>query len=178
MRRAPASLLFHRGHGRDHWDLVLATGTRCLTIGFDRDKMAHFRQQGVEPWFYGPMIYEREANSACGSNTFLDLDLLTGRGVGWATWKYQCGYCEWEFDAYFDAINDQRDPELNWTNALNFRKGEIAFNGSGLLIYRGSFIGSPDAISYDQSRRLRFDVHIAGSRLEGLQENLVHQTND
>jgi len=118
----------------------------CHTIGFDRDKMAHFREQGVEPWFYGPMIYEREANSACGSNTFLDLDLLTGRGVGWAAWKYACGYCEWEFDAYWDSVNDQRDPELNWTNAINFRKGETAFNGSGLLIYRGSFIGSPDPV--------------------------------
>jgi hypothetical protein len=115
----------------------------CHTIGFDRKKMAYFRKQGVEPWFYGPMIYERKANSASGSNTYTDLDLFTGRGVGWAAWKHRAGYCEWEFDACSDALNDVHDPETNWTNALNYRRKGMAFNGSGLLIYRGSFIGAP-----------------------------------
>ena len=109
----------------------------CHTVGFDAEKMAHFRQRGVEPWFYGPMIYEREANSACGSNTFTDLDLLTCRSVGWVAWKLDCGYCEWEFDAYWDSQNHSYDPEKNWTNALNFRHQSSQFNGSGLLIYRG-----------------------------------------
>jgi len=118
----------------------------CHTAGFDAAKMAHFRTQGVEPWFYGPMIYERAGNSACGSNTFTDLDLLTGRGLGWAAWKYQCGYCEWEFDSCWDRPNDCFDPERNWTDAINFRKGDRAYNGSGLLIYRGSVVGSADPI--------------------------------
>ncbi len=118
----------------------------CHTIGFDADKMAHYRGRGVEPWFYGPMIYEREANSACGSNTFLDLDLLTGRGVGWAAWKHKCGYCEWEFDAYHDRLADIREPERNWTEAINFRSGPNAFNGSGVLIYRGSVMGLPGPV--------------------------------
>ncbi|MHC4718145.1 MAG: glycoside hydrolase domain-containing protein [Planctomycetota bacterium] len=125
----------------DHVDLWI-----CHTAGFDAEKMAHFRRRGVEPWFYGPMIYERAANSACGSNAFTDLDLLTCRGVGWAAWKYRCGYCEWEFDSYWDRPNDCFDPERNWTDAINFRKGDRAFNGSGLLIYRGSYVGLDDPV--------------------------------
>jgi len=118
----------------------------CHTIGFDREKMAHFREKGVDPWFYGPMIYEQRANSACGSNTFLDLDLLTCRGVGWAAWKHKCGYCEWEFDAFFDSVNKVYEPQRAWREAINYQKRDIAFNGSGLLIYRGDVIGSPGPI--------------------------------
>ncbi len=118
----------------------------CHTIGFDAEKMAHYRKLGVEPWFYGPMIYERQANSACGSNTFTDLDLLTCRGMGWAAWKHRCGYCQWEFDSFWDMDTDRYDPVLNWTEAINFRKRGNAFNGSGLLIYRGSFIGTTDPV--------------------------------
>jgi len=115
----------------------------CHTIGFDADKMAQFREKGVESWFYGPMIYEREENSACGSNAFTDLDLLTCRGVGWAAWKHRCGYCEWEFDAYWDGVNKVFDPDRNWTDAVNYRHGDRAFNGSGLMIYRGAPMGLP-----------------------------------
>jgi len=111
----------------------------CHTVGYDAEKMAHFRAKGTEPWFYGPMIYERRANAGCGSNTFLDLDLLTGRGIGWAAWKHKCGYCEWEFDWNADRA---------WTEAANFKREgtPVAYNGSGLLIYRGEVIGSPDPI--------------------------------
>ena len=49
-----------------------------------------------------PMVYERAANSACGSNTLTDLDLLTCRGVGWVAWKLCSGFCQWEFDAFYD----------------------------------------------------------------------------
>ncbi|KKL20508.1 hypothetical protein LCGC14_2454760 [marine sediment metagenome] len=109
----------------------------CHSIGYDAEKMAKYRARGVEPWFYGPMIYERRANSACGSNTFIDLDLLTCRGIGWAAWKHRSGYCQWEFDW---------SGEEAWTEALNYRKGNNAFNGSGQFIYRGSFIGSKDPV--------------------------------
>ena len=118
----------------------------CHSIGFDHEKMAHFRDKGVEPWFYGPMIYEARVNSSAGSNTFTDLDLLTCRGMGWAAWKHKCGYCQWEFDSFWDQPNDCYDPEKNWTEAVNFRKGDRAFNGSGLLIYRGSFIGTDEPV--------------------------------
>lgn len=118
----------------------------CHTVAFDACKIAHFRARGVEPWFYGPMIYERRANDACGSNTFLDLDLLTCRGVGWAAWKHKSGYCEWEFDAFLHRDTGVRDPDLNWTHAVNFRSGPNAFNGSGLLIYRGSVAGADSPI--------------------------------
>lgn len=118
----------------------------CHTVGFDAEKMAHFRERGVETWFYGPMIYEREANSACGSNTFTDLDLLTCRGVGWLAWKLNCGYCEWEFDAYWDGYSKNYDPEMNWTNATNFRYQGSEFNGSGMLIYRGRPVGLEEPV--------------------------------
>ena len=110
----------------------------CHTRGFDAKKMAHFREKGVEPWFYGPMIYERDANSGSGSNTYLDLDLFTCRGVGWAAWKHQCGYCEWEFDWNAD---------IAWTQAANFEvarrdgAGTNIYNGSGQMIYRGAVVG-------------------------------------
>ena len=104
----------------------------CHTIAFDADKIAHFRAEGVEPWCYGPMVYEQEANSACGSNTFLDLDLFTVRGLGWATWKHRCGYCQWEFEW---------EGEKSWTDPLNWRTKWVEYNTSGLLIYRGSFLG-------------------------------------
>ena len=118
----------------------------CHTVGFDAAKIARFRARGGEPWFYGPMIYERRANDMCGSNTFLDLDLLTCRGVGWAAWKHKSGYCEWEFDAFIHRDTGLRDPVLNWTQAINFRSKTNAFNGSGLLIYRGNQIGSKDPV--------------------------------
>ncbi len=118
----------------------------CHTVGFDARKMAFFRRRGVEPWFYGPMVYERRANDACGSNTFLDLDLLTCRGVGWSAWKHKSGYCEWEFDAFVHRDSGLRDPELNWFQAMNFRSGRNEFNGSGLLIYRGRTIGRADPV--------------------------------
>jgi len=109
----------------------------CHTIAFDADTVAHFKDRGVETWFYGPMIYEREENSACGSNTFLDLDTLTCRGIGWAAWKHRCGYCEWEFEWNTDR---------SWTDPINWVTEHVEYNGSGLLIYRGDVIGSPGPV--------------------------------
>ncbi|HET6428667.1 MAG TPA: glycoside hydrolase domain-containing protein [Phycisphaerae bacterium] len=113
----------------------------CATIGFDQPKIQRFRDR-VEPWFYGSVIYETtQSGGENGSNTLLDLDVLTGRCLGWIAWKYRCGYCAWEFDAHWIEGGPHR-PLANWTEAINFRKGDAAFNGSGLLIYRGEFIGS------------------------------------
>ena len=109
----------------------------CHSIGFDAEKMAHFREKGVEPWFYGPMVYERWANSGSGSNTYTDLDLLTCRGIGWAAWKHKCGYCQWEFD--YEA-------ERAWSEANTYAWGDNIYNGVGQLIYRGKAIGSPGPI--------------------------------
>ena len=118
----------------------------CATIGFDHDKIARFRAKGVEPWFYGSVIYpSKAAGGSSGSNTYLDLDMLTCRSVAWIAWKYDCGYCAWEFDAYWDNVNNVHDADRNWTDAINFRHRGLglAYNGSGCLIYRGKPMGLP-----------------------------------
>ena len=64
------------------------------------------------------------------TNTFLDLDLLVNRGIGWVGWKYQSGWVEWEFDWNAFAA---------WYEAENFKDSpERIYNGSGQLIYRGA----------------------------------------
>ncbi|KKL13773.1 hypothetical protein LCGC14_2522400, partial [marine sediment metagenome] len=118
----------------------------CATIGFDLQKMKDFRAKGVETWVYGTVIYETsKAGGSCGSNTFLDLDVLTGRCLAWVAWKLRTGYCSWEFDAYWDNVNNVYDPDRNWTDAINFRHkaSNVAYNGSGNFIYRGKPMGLP-----------------------------------
>jgi hypothetical protein len=110
----------------------------CHTVGFDPDLAARLRPHGVETWFYGPMIYEQQKNSGCGSNTFTDLDLLVNRGIGWVGWKYQTGWVEWEFD--WNAYAAWYEPE-------NFKDAERVYNGSGQLIYRGAVMGYREPIA-------------------------------
>jgi len=115
------------------------------TFSHNGDKMTHYRKLGLEGWFYGDMIFEK-ASPLSGSNTYIDLDLLTCRGPGWAAWWHRSGFCSWEFD--YRSKNA-------WTVAANFRhrrnsrharKGSVS-NGSGLLIYPGKFIGSKDPVA-------------------------------
>ncbi len=109
----------------------------CHTVAFDIDTVERFRKRGVEAWFYGPMIYEQRRNSGCGSNTFLDLDLLVNRAIGWVGWKYRAGWVEWEFDWNAFAA---------WYEAENFKEPRRIFNGSGQLIYRGAVMGYREPI--------------------------------
>jgi hypothetical protein len=104
----------------------------CHTEDFDIDQVNYFRTKGVETWFYGPMIYEQQKNGGCGSNTFLDLDLLVNRGIGWVGWKYRSGWVEWEFDCNAYAA---------WYEAENYKGPQNMYNGSGQLIYRGAVMG-------------------------------------
>jgi hypothetical protein len=104
----------------------------CHTVDFDIDTVKYFRTKGVDTWFYGPMIYEQEKNSGCGSNTFLDLDLLINRGIGWVGWKYRAGWVEWEFDWNAYAA---------WYEAENYKGTRSMYNGSGQSIYRGVVMG-------------------------------------
>jgi hypothetical protein len=110
----------------------------CHTVAWDAGKMDLFRRRGVESWFYGPMIYEQQKNSGCGSNTFLDLDLLVNRAIGWVGWKYNSGWVEWEFD--WNAYSA-------WYEAENFKEAQRIYNGSGQLIYRGSVMGYTQPIA-------------------------------
>jgi Domain of unknown function (DUF4091) len=100
----------------------------CHTEDFNIDDVDYFRHKGLQTRFYGPMIYEQKKNSGCGSNTFLDLDLLVNRGIGWVGWKYRSGWVEWEFDWNAFAA---------WYEAENFKEPDRIYNGSGQLIYRG-----------------------------------------
>ncbi|MCB1021622.1 MAG: DUF4091 domain-containing protein [Acidobacteria bacterium] len=109
----------------------------CHTAEFDKELADFFRPKGVETWFYGPMVYEQKRNSGCGSNTFLDLDLLVNRAIGWISWKYQTGWVEWEFD--FNAY-------ASWYEAENFKDEHRFYNGSGQLIYRGDVMGYGEPI--------------------------------
>lgn len=102
------------------------------TVEWDIKNVERYRKQGVEAWFYGPMIYEQRKNSGCGSNTFLDLDLLVNRAIGWIGWKYRAGWVEWEFDWNAFAA---------WYEAENFKEAGRIYNGSGQLIYRGAVMG-------------------------------------
>ena len=104
----------------------------CHTVSFDIDLVERYRKMGVDTWFYGPMIYEQRKNSGCGSNTFLDLDLLVNRAIGWVGWKYQAGWVEWEFDWNAYAA---------WYEGENFKEQPRTYNGSGQLIYRGAVMG-------------------------------------
>ena len=101
----------------------------CHTEDFDIEEVEYFRKRGVDTWFYGPMIYEQKKNGGCGSNTFLDLDLLVNRGIGWVGWKYRAGWVEWEFDWNAYAA---------WYEAENYKQPGRIYNGSGQLIYRGA----------------------------------------
>jgi hypothetical protein len=78
------------------------------------------------------MIYEQRKNSGCGSNTFLDLDLLVNRAIGWIGWKYRSGWVEWEFDWNAYAA---------WYEGENFKEPSRTYNGSGQLMYRGVVMG-------------------------------------
>jgi hypothetical protein len=101
----------------------------CHTEDFSIDDVDYFRGKSLDTWFYGPMIYEQKKNGGCGSNTFLDLDLLVNRGVGWVGWKYRAGWVEWEFDWNAFAA---------WYEAENYKdRPDRIYNGSGQLIYRG-----------------------------------------
>lgn len=118
----------------------------CHTVEYDKDFADLFKPKGVETWFYGPMIYEQKRNSGCGSNTFLDLDLLVNRGIGWAGWKYQTGWVEWEFD--FNAY-------AAWFEAENFKDDHRAYNGSGQMIYRGAVMGYNEPIPSIRLKAMR-----------------------
>jgi hypothetical protein len=109
----------------------------CHTESFNIADVDYFRTKGVDTWFYGPMIYEQKKNSGCGSNTFLDLDLLVNRGIGWVGWKYRSGWVEWEFD--WNAF-------ASWYEAENYKEPQRVYNGSGQLIYRGAVMNYKEPI--------------------------------
>src|SRR5258708_31457979 len=98
----------------------------CHSEDFSIDDVDCFRTKGIDTWFYGPMIYEQKTTGGCGSNTFIDLDLLVNRGIGWGGWKYRTGWGEWGFDLNAYA---------GWFGAENYKGSpDRIFYGSGPLI--------------------------------------------
>jgi hypothetical protein len=118
----------------------------CHTVDYDKDFADSVRPKGVETWFYGPMIYEQKRNSGIGSNTLIDVDLLVNRGIGWAGWKYQTGWVEWEFDWNAYAA---------WYEAENYKSERFSYNGSGQMIYRGAVMGYREPIPSIRLKAMR-----------------------
>jgi hypothetical protein len=118
----------------------------CHTVDYDKDFADQVKPKGVETWFYGPMIYEQKRNSGIGSNTLTDLDLLVNRGIGWAGWKYQTGWVEWEFDWNAYAA---------WYDAENYKSERFSYNGSGQMIYRGAVMGYREPIPSVRLKAMR-----------------------
>ena len=114
----------------------------CLyhTGGYDLPLVEKFRRQGVRDWIYGPMVYESRTNELTGASTFIDLDLLTMRGMSWVCRKYGTdSWCQWEF-----ACENRKA----WYNPENFKNNDLeeyrCFNGNGMLLYDGEFMHLPD----------------------------------
>ena len=153
--------LLHEGMGRDWFSYRVDGGYDreameklskevdlwvCHSVSFDKETADYFAKKGVETWFYGPMIYEQKKNSGCGSNTFLDLDLLVNRAIGWIGWKYQTGWVQWEFDWNAYAV---------WYEAENFKDDHRSYNGSGQLIYRGEVMGYREPVPSIRLKAMR-----------------------
>ena len=98
------------------------------TQSLEPEYFAEYRKLGIDTWFYGPMMYP-ERRAGCGTNTFVDQDLLMARSIPWTAWKYGSGWVQWEFD--FRAYSAWYDPET-------VKQPNRACNGSGHLIYRRS----------------------------------------
>lgn len=114
----------------------------CLyhTGAYNRPLVEKFRKEGVRDWFYGPMVYESRTNELTGASTFIDLDLLTMRGMPWVCFKYGTdSWCQWEF-----AYGAQR----GWYDPENFKNSDLEqfrrYNGNGMLLYDGEFLNLPD----------------------------------
>jgi hypothetical protein len=114
----------------------------CLyhTAAYDLPKIEKYRKKGIRDWIYGPMVYESRTNELTGSSTFIDLDLLTMRGLGWVCFKYNTeSWCQWEF---------MYESRKAWYNPETFKNHHLkefrCYNGSGMLLYDGEFMNLPD----------------------------------
>jgi hypothetical protein len=115
------------------------------TQGLEPQYFGEYRKMGIDTWFYGPMMYP-ERRAGCGTNTFLDLDVLTARSIPWTAWKYRAGWVEWEFD--HGAYAAWYDPET-------VKQPNRACNLSGQLIYRGVVQGYREPIPSIRLKALR-----------------------
>jgi hypothetical protein len=115
------------------------------TQGLEPEYFEEYRKMGVDTWFYGPMMYP-ERKAGCGTNTFVDQDLLMARSIPWTAWKYRAGWVQWEFD--FNAYSAWYDPET-------VKQANRACNGSGQMIYRGVVQGFREPIPSIRLKALR-----------------------
>ncbi|OGS35697.1 MAG: hypothetical protein A2293_07420 [Elusimicrobia bacterium RIFOXYB2_FULL_49_7] len=114
----------------------------CLyhTVAYDYPFVKKFRDKGIRDWIYGPVVYESKTNELTGASTFIDLDLLTMRGLAWTVYKYGADtWCQWEFAS---------ENKQAWFNPENFKNNDLAdfrcYNGNGMLLYDGEFLNLPD----------------------------------
>jgi len=113
------------------------------TSGYDMPKVERNRARGVTDWIYGPIVYESKTNKLTGASSFIDLSLLTQRGLSWLVHKYKAQtWCQWEF---------MHEHDMAWFNPETFKNDKLeefrCFNGNGSLIYNGEFLGLPDPVT-------------------------------
>jgi hypothetical protein len=110
------------------------------TASYDLPLIEKFKKKGIMDWIYGPIVYESKTNELTGASTFIDLDLLTMRGLPWICYKYGTrSWCQWEF-VYGN--------KQAWYNPENFKNDSLeqfrCFNGNGMLLYDGEVMDLPD----------------------------------
>jgi hypothetical protein len=118
----------------------------CHTEDFEAGDIEHYRKLGVDRWFYGPMMYPSRQAGGCGTNTFLDENLLMERAIPWVAWKYLSGWVHWEFDWHAYAA---------WFDPETVKRPGRSCNDSGQLIYRGAVMGYKEPIASIRFKSLR-----------------------
>jgi hypothetical protein len=83
------------------------------------------------------MIYEQKKNSGCGSNTFLDLDLLVNRGIGLGRMEISVG---------MGRVGVRLERVRFVVRSREFKEPQRIYNGSGQLIYRGAVMADQQPI--------------------------------
>jgi len=108
----------------------------CHSVGYDMETVEAYRKLGIKDWVYGPVLYERRANSSVGSSTFIDLELTNERAISWACWKYRTlTWCSWGIGSEWNAA--WYSPET-WKHAISREGSPLryrSYNGNALCVY-------------------------------------------
>ena len=119
----------------------------CHSVGYNMETVEEYRKLGIKDWVYGPVLYERRANSGVGSSTFIDLELTNERAISWACWKYRTlTWCSWGIGSQWVAA--WYSPET-WKHAIRRKDKPTYFrsyNGNGQVVYAPGIVPSVNVI--------------------------------